>query len=110
MDELSRGVERCSNLSSGNQFRALEEDEVLFLDAVREKQREEEKERELKDGEELKSFRQYVQTFCRCLITEFVFTQGRGGARECGETSSHDFSSDFFSFIETTSSYSEERR
>ena len=43
MDELSRGVERCSNLSSGNQFRALEEDEVLFLDAVREKQLEEEK-------------------------------------------------------------------
>jgi len=44
----------------GNQFRALEEDEVLFLDSVLEQQREEERLREQKDGEELKGFREAV--------------------------------------------------
>ncbi|OSD03628.1 hypothetical protein PYCCODRAFT_1466991 [Trametes coccinea BRFM310] len=44
----------------GNQFRALEEDEVLFLDSVLEKQREEERLRKQMDGEELKNFRQAV--------------------------------------------------
>jgi len=44
----------------GNQFRALEEDEVLFLDSVLEKQREEERLRKEMDGEELKNFRQAV--------------------------------------------------
>ncbi|THH02155.1 hypothetical protein EW026_g694 [Hermanssonia centrifuga] len=44
----------------GNQFRALEEDEVLFLDSVLEKQREEERIRKEMDGEELKNFRQAV--------------------------------------------------
>ncbi|KAK7694869.1 hypothetical protein QCA50_002057 [Cerrena zonata] len=44
----------------GNQFRALEEDEVLFLDSVLEKQREEERLREEMDGKELKNFRQAV--------------------------------------------------
>ena len=43
---------------AGNQFRALEEDEVLFLDSVLEKQREEERLRKEMDGEELKNFRQ----------------------------------------------------
>ncbi|KAI0660415.1 NEFA-interacting nuclear protein NIP30 [Cubamyces menziesii] len=42
----------------GNQFRALEEDEVLFLDSVLEKQREEERLRKQMDGEELKHFRE----------------------------------------------------
>jgi len=41
----------------GNQFRALEEDEVLFLDSVLEKQREEERLRKEMDGEEVKNFR-----------------------------------------------------
>ncbi|KAL6310069.1 N-terminal domain of NEFA-interacting nuclear protein NIP30-domain-containing protein [Sparassis latifolia] len=41
----------------GNQFRALEEDEVLFLDSIMEKQREEERLRKEMDGEELKHFR-----------------------------------------------------
>ena len=45
---------------TGNQFRALEEDEVLFLDSVLEKQREEERLREEMDGKELKNFRQYA--------------------------------------------------
>ncbi|KAI0931936.1 hypothetical protein AcV5_004695 [Taiwanofungus camphoratus] len=44
----------------GNQFRALEEDEVLFLDSVLEKQREEERLRKEMDGEELKNFREAV--------------------------------------------------
>ncbi|KAI0673474.1 N-terminal domain of NEFA-interacting nuclear protein NIP30-domain-containing protein [Trametes maxima] len=44
----------------GNQFRALEEDEVLFLDSVLEKQREEERLRKEMDGEELKHFREAV--------------------------------------------------
>ena len=43
-----------------NQFRALEEDEIMFLDSVREKQEEEERERKERDGEELKSFRESV--------------------------------------------------
>ncbi|PSR75929.1 hypothetical protein PHLCEN_2v8843 [Hermanssonia centrifuga] len=46
--------------SRSNQFRALEEDEVLFLDSVLEKQREEERIRKEMDGEELKNFRQAV--------------------------------------------------
>ncbi|RPD64915.1 hypothetical protein L227DRAFT_272454 [Lentinus tigrinus ALCF2SS1-6] len=44
----------------GNQFRALEEDEVLFLDSVLEKQREEERLRKEMEGEELKNFREAV--------------------------------------------------
>lgn len=44
----------------GNQFRALEEDEVLFLDSIMEKQREEERLRKEMDGEELKHFREAV--------------------------------------------------
>ncbi|EPQ60701.1 hypothetical protein GLOTRDRAFT_124454 [Gloeophyllum trabeum ATCC 11539] len=43
-----------------NQFRALEEDEVLFLDTVRERQEEEERARQEQDNEELRSFRQAV--------------------------------------------------
>lgn len=43
-----------------NQFRALEEDEVMFLDTVRERQEQEERARKEQDNEELKSFRQAV--------------------------------------------------
>ncbi|KAI0068390.1 hypothetical protein BV25DRAFT_1987176 [Artomyces pyxidatus] len=43
-----------------NQFRALEEDEIMFLDSVRERQEEEERERKERDGKELKSFREAV--------------------------------------------------
>ncbi|RXW24735.1 hypothetical protein EST38_g1089 [Candolleomyces aberdarensis] len=43
-----------------NQFRALEEDEIMFLDSIREKQEEEERIRKEMDGEELKSFREAV--------------------------------------------------
>ncbi|KAG6381285.1 hypothetical protein JVT61DRAFT_5690 [Boletus reticuloceps] len=43
-----------------NQFRALEEDEIMFLDSIREKQAEEERLRKLQDGEELSDFRKAV--------------------------------------------------
>ncbi|VDB99787.1 unnamed protein product [Peniophora sp. CBMAI 1063] len=43
-----------------NQFRALEEDEIMFLDSVREKQEAAERERKERDGEEVKSFREAV--------------------------------------------------
>lgn len=40
-----------------NQFRALEEDEIMFLDSIREKEAEEERLRKAQDGEELSDFR-----------------------------------------------------
>ncbi|ESK98325.1 hypothetical protein Moror_75 [Moniliophthora roreri MCA 2997] len=43
-----------------NQFRALEEDEIMFLDSVREKQEEEERQRKERDGEEVKNFKEAV--------------------------------------------------
>ncbi|KAG0708980.1 N-terminal domain of NEFA-interacting nuclear protein NIP30-domain-containing protein [Suillus ampliporus] len=43
-----------------NQFRALEEDEIMFLDSIREKQAEEERLRKAQDGEELSDFRKAV--------------------------------------------------
>ncbi|KAF9532040.1 NEFA-interacting nuclear protein NIP30 [Crepidotus variabilis] len=41
-----------------NQFRALEEDEIMFLDSIRERQEEEERQRREKDGEDVKNFRE----------------------------------------------------
>ncbi|KAJ7925898.1 N-terminal domain of NEFA-interacting nuclear protein NIP30-domain-containing protein [Mycena leptocephala] len=43
-----------------NQFRALEEDEIMFLDSVRERQEAEERQRKEKDGEEVQSFKEAV--------------------------------------------------
>lgn len=43
-----------------NQFRALEEDEIMFLDSIREKQEEEERQRKEKDGEEVRNFKEYA--------------------------------------------------
>ncbi|KAJ6575235.1 NEFA-interacting nuclear protein NIP30 [Mycena capillaripes] len=43
-----------------NQFRALEEDEIMFLDSVRERQEEEERQRKEKDGEEVQNFKEYI--------------------------------------------------
>ncbi|KAI9460920.1 N-terminal domain of NEFA-interacting nuclear protein NIP30-domain-containing protein [Lactarius psammicola] len=43
-----------------NQFRALEEDEIMFLDSVRERQEMEERERKEREGEEMKTFREAV--------------------------------------------------
>ncbi|KAF4572808.1 hypothetical protein EYR40_004109 [Pleurotus pulmonarius] len=43
-----------------NQYRALEEDEVLFLDSIRERQEAEERERKEQDGEEVRNFKEAV--------------------------------------------------
>ncbi|TFY83765.1 hypothetical protein EWM64_g234 [Hericium alpestre] len=43
-----------------NQFRALEEDEIMFLDSVREAQELEERKRKERDGEEVKGFREAI--------------------------------------------------
>ncbi|KAF7339372.1 Protein FAM192A [Mycena sanguinolenta] len=43
-----------------NQFRALEEDEIMFLDSLRERQEAEERERREKDGVEVQSFKEAV--------------------------------------------------
>ncbi|EIM83423.1 uncharacterized protein STEHIDRAFT_160003 [Stereum hirsutum FP-91666 SS1] len=43
-----------------NQFRALEEDEIMFLDSVREQQEEEERQRKERDGEEVRGFREAI--------------------------------------------------
>ncbi|KAJ7181779.1 N-terminal domain of NEFA-interacting nuclear protein NIP30-domain-containing protein [Mycena crocata] len=43
-----------------NQFRALEEDEIMFLDSIRERQEAEERERKNKDGEEVQGFKEAV--------------------------------------------------
>jgi len=43
-----------------NQFRALEEDEIMFLDSIRERQQEEERIRKERDGEEVKNFKEAV--------------------------------------------------
>jgi hypothetical protein len=48
-----------------NQFRALEEDEIMFLDSIREKEAEEERLRKAQDGEELSDFRKYVSPHYR---------------------------------------------
>ncbi|KAJ7837497.1 N-terminal domain of NEFA-interacting nuclear protein NIP30-domain-containing protein [Mycena olivaceomarginata] len=45
-----------------NQFRALEEDEIMFLDSLRERQEAEERERREKDGEEVQSFKEYTHS------------------------------------------------
>ncbi|KAF8642273.1 hypothetical protein AX16_009546 [Volvariella volvacea WC 439] len=50
-----------------NQFRALEEDEIMFLDSVRERQEAEERERRQKDGEEVRSFKEAVAARERAL-------------------------------------------
>ncbi|KIY45476.1 hypothetical protein FISHEDRAFT_49190 [Fistulina hepatica ATCC 64428] len=41
-----------------NQFRALTEDETMYLDTIREKQEQEERTRKERDGEEVKGFKE----------------------------------------------------
>jgi len=43
-----------------NQFRALEEDEIMFLDSIRERQEDEERQRKEKDGVEVMDFKKAV--------------------------------------------------
>jgi hypothetical protein len=55
---LYPALQRLNIITTANQFRALEEDEIMFLDSIREKQEEEERERREKDGEEVKTFKE----------------------------------------------------
>ena len=43
-----------------NQFRALEEDEIQFLDTLAERKYDEERKRKLEEGEDMKGFRELV--------------------------------------------------
>ncbi|KAG6879723.1 hypothetical protein C0992_012326 [Termitomyces sp. T32_za158] len=45
---------------AANQFRALEEDEIMFLDSIRERQEAEERLRKEQDGEQVKNFREAI--------------------------------------------------
>lgn len=44
----------------GNQFRALEEDEVLFLDSITTEREKEERKRKKEDDQEVLEFKAYV--------------------------------------------------
>lgn len=70
----------------GNQFRALEEDEVLFLDSILEKQREEERLRKETEGEELKNFRECVSSLSFVGFPTNIL-QGCRCARKCSKAS-----------------------
>jgi hypothetical protein len=50
---------RINKIHKGNQFRALEEDEVNFLDSMVTRLREEERKRKAEEGENLDLFRRY---------------------------------------------------
>ncbi|KAG6842564.1 hypothetical protein C0991_000090 [Blastosporella zonata] len=63
----TRQVMRSTKLSTwltlfpvANQFRALEEDEIMFLDSIRERQEAEERLRKEQDGVEVKSFKEAI--------------------------------------------------
>ena len=64
-DETRQAILFCAsvlvfNHPLANQFRALEEDEIMFLDSIRERQEAEERQRREMDGEEVKNFKEYV--------------------------------------------------
>lgn len=70
-----------------NQFRALEEDEIMFLDSIREKQEEEERQRKEKDGEEVRNFKEYVSHLrLLALVSPYLrfLLQSSRCAHECG--------------------------
>ena len=57
-EHLTFSLEFGFHVRSANQFRALEEDEVQFLDSIVMEQRRKEKLREEEDSVEVKSFKQ----------------------------------------------------
>ncbi|KAF9270338.1 hypothetical protein L218DRAFT_1071786 [Marasmius fiardii PR-910] len=59
-NRLAKQEEWEEKTKLANQFRALEEDEIMFLDSVREKQEQEERQRKERDGEEVRSFKEAV--------------------------------------------------
>ncbi|KAJ7235899.1 NEFA-interacting nuclear protein NIP30 [Mycena haematopus] len=56
--EIAKQEEWEEKTKLANQFRALEEDEIMFLDSLRERQEAEERERREKDGEEVQNFKE----------------------------------------------------
>ncbi|KAK0478515.1 N-terminal domain of NEFA-interacting nuclear protein NIP30-domain-containing protein [Armillaria novae-zelandiae] len=62
-NKIAKQEEYEEKTKLANQFRALEEDEIMFLDSIREKELEEERQRKQLDGEEVKSFKEYVVAF-----------------------------------------------
>lgn len=52
-----------SNERAGNQFRALEEDEVNFLDSMITRMRDDEQKRKVEEGEDLDQYRRYQSQF-----------------------------------------------
>ncbi|KAG6832445.1 hypothetical protein H0H92_001491 [Tricholoma furcatifolium] len=58
--EIAKQEEWEEKTKLANQFRALEEDEIMFLDSIRERQEAEERLRKQQDGEEVKSFREAI--------------------------------------------------
>ncbi|KAG7450395.1 uncharacterized protein BT62DRAFT_991359 [Guyanagaster necrorhizus] len=59
-NKIAKQEEYEEKTKLANQFRALEEDEIMFLDSIREKELEEERQRKQLDGEEVKSFKEAV--------------------------------------------------
>lgn len=55
-----RTFANSDRITIGNQFRSLEEDEVLFLDSVMEQKLEEERKRQDQDGEQVKNFKECI--------------------------------------------------
>ncbi|KAJ8495047.1 hypothetical protein ONZ45_g13014 [Pleurotus djamor] len=58
--EIAKQEEWEEKTKLANQYRALEEDEVLFLDSLREREEEEERQRKQEDGEEVRNFKEAV--------------------------------------------------
>ncbi|KAK0208373.1 N-terminal domain of NEFA-interacting nuclear protein NIP30-domain-containing protein [Desarmillaria ectypa] len=59
-NKIAKQEEYEEKTKLANQFRALEEDEIMFLDSIREKELEEERQRKQLDGEEVKNFKEAV--------------------------------------------------
>ncbi|KAK0233250.1 N-terminal domain of NEFA-interacting nuclear protein NIP30-domain-containing protein [Armillaria fumosa] len=59
-NKIAKQEEYEEKTKLANQFRALEEDEIMFLDSIRERELEEERQRKQLDGEEVKSFKEAV--------------------------------------------------
>ncbi|CAK5280267.1 unnamed protein product [Mycena citricolor] len=58
--EIAKQEEWEEKTKLANQFRALEEDEIMFLDSIREKEEAEDRLRKEQDGEEVQNFREAV--------------------------------------------------
>ncbi|KAJ7631094.1 N-terminal domain of NEFA-interacting nuclear protein NIP30-domain-containing protein [Roridomyces roridus] len=76
-NKIAKQEEYEERTKLANQFRALEEDEVMFLDSVRERQEEEERQRKEKDGVEVQGFKECATPF----LQRTLFISPQGGRR-----------------------------